>query len=141
MKSDDSTKFVYIFFAFVAGFAIGAFTFRGENVSSFKTESNVTIQNLVDESKQNYDNAKVLSQEYRKLYQNGERECDIVDEYFGHSASENCASTIFEGVKAKTDSSDLEFEVEFENNFKIRATIGIDDYLNHPPTSEPEQLK
>lgn len=137
MKDDGTTKFVYAFFAFCAGFTIGIFTLRNPTIDKFKTDSNVTVQNVVDESKQNYDKAKDLSEEYRKLYQNGEKECGIVDEYFGHSAAENCSNTVFDGVKIKTDTSDLEFNVEFENNFKIRATTDIDNYLNHPPAPEP----
>ncbi|MGE5327817.1 MAG: hypothetical protein ACM3KH_00615 [Thiobacillus sp.] len=132
-------KFAYIFFAFVAGFAIGAFAFRGENVSSFKTESNVTLQNLVDESKQNYDHARTLMQQYRMLYQNSDRECDIVGEYFGQSAAKNCSNTVFDGVKTNNYMSDVEYEAEFDSNFKIKATTDIDDYLNHPPAPEPEE--
>lgn len=94
--------------------------------------SQTTINELIAEDTQNYQAGSKLVDEYNKLAQNAQNECDIIDNYFGSTASSDCSDEIFgSGSANSTSVNDYGFSTDNADSMQTQL-----DNINNPPSSD-----
>lgn len=127
-------KQIAILWAFLASVAAVVLFFAWSNSDRkwdavMGKNADYTIEDVIEESEENDKYTQRIVEEYNQLSENGQRECDIVRDYFGDEPGDLCLDTVFDGVETDYSGGDL------NSDARESMRTQIEEALN-PPSSE-----
>lgn len=132
---EDQTKGIVawaVIATIVAAVSIFGWSSSSEKWNAVMGDSSsiTTIDDVVSEDNANYQAGSKLVDDYNKLAQNAQDECDIVGSYFGDAASEHCSDQIFgSGSAESTDLGSYDFSTDSADSMQTQL-----DNIKNPPS-------